>query len=143
MPSVSRCLPARWLWLCAGLVSLSTGVVGLFVPLLPTTVFILMAAACFARSSPRLHGWLLRHPRLGPAIVHWQRHRAIAPRAKRLALVSMAASFSLSLALLPSVGWVYVIVVTIWALLSLWMWRLPEMPEPVGIKVEPASSSGV
>ena len=86
---------------------------------------------------------LLRHPRLGPAIVHWQRHRAIAPRAKRLALVSMAASFSLSLALLPSVAWVYVIVVTIWALLSLWMWRLPEMPEPVGIKVEPASSSGV
>lgn len=89
----------RLFWLFGGLLSLATGIVGIVVPLLPTTPFVLLAAYCFARSSPRLHGWLADHPRFGPAIRDWDRNGAIHPRAKRLAVGMMAATFALSLIL--------------------------------------------
>lgn len=87
----------RWLWLATGLVFLVIGVVGVFLPVLPTTPFLLIAAAAFARSSPRLHGWLLAHPLLGPPIRNWQDHGAISKAAKRLAVGSMAVVFLTSL----------------------------------------------
>ncbi len=75
----------RVLFFLAGLSSLTLGVVGAFLPLLPTVPFLLLAAGCFARSSARVHRWLLGHPRLGPPVRAWQEHGAIAPRAKLLA----------------------------------------------------------
>lgn len=98
----------RLLWLCGGLLSLGTGIVGIVVPLLPTTPFVLLAAYCFARSSPRLHDWLANHPRFGPSIRDWDRNGAIHPRAKRLAVGMMAATFALSL-ILGLKWWVLVI----------------------------------
>lgn len=89
----------RSLWLLIGLTSLALGIAGVVLPLLPTTPFVLLAAYCFARSSPRLHDRLLANRTFGPLIRNWEQHRAIAPRAKRLAVVSMAAVFGLSLAL--------------------------------------------
>ena len=72
-------------WLCVGL-----GAAGVFLPLLPTTPFMLLAAFCFARSSPRFHDWLLGHKRFGPLILNWQRHGSISRRAKASALLAMA-----------------------------------------------------
>lgn len=69
-------------WTCVGL-----GALGLFLPLLPTTPFLLLAAWCFDRSSPRLHGWLLRQPVLGPLLADWRAHGVIRPRAKWLSSV--------------------------------------------------------
>lgn len=89
----------RFLWLAAGLLSLLTGIIGIVLPLLPTTPFVLLAAWCFARSSPRLHDWLATHPRFGPAIRDWDRNGAIHPRAKKLAVGMMAASFVITLGL--------------------------------------------
>jgi hypothetical protein len=89
---------ARAVWLIAGFVSLGLGIVGIALPLLPTTPFVILAAFCFARSSPRLHSWLANHPRFGPAIRDWARSGAIHPKAKRLALGMMAGAFALSLA---------------------------------------------
>ncbi len=89
----------RVLWLAAGLAFTALGIIGAFLPVMPTTVFLLAAAACFARSSPRLHGWLLGHPVFGPPIRNWEDHRAISRPAKRLAVGSMAAVFALSLLL--------------------------------------------
>ena len=74
-----------------GLVSLALGGIGIFVPLLPTTPLVLVAAFCFANSSERLHQWLLDHDVFGPLIDNWRRHRAISRNAKIMSVVSMAA----------------------------------------------------
>lgn len=89
----------RLLWLTLGLVSTGCGIAGIVLPLVPTTPFLLLAAYAFARSSPGLYVWLVRHPRLGPPIRSWRRHRAISRRAKWLAVGSMAAALALTLAL--------------------------------------------
>ncbi len=73
------------------------GLIGLVLPVLPTTPFMLLAAACFAKSSPRLHGWLIHHPVFGPPIRDWQTQGAIRPKAKRMAVLAMGAVFCLSL----------------------------------------------
>lgn len=86
----------RLLWLALGLVFLGTGLVGVVLPVLPTTPFLLLAAGCLAKSSPRLHGWLLGHRTFGPPILAWEAHGAISRGAKRLAVVSMAAVFAAS-----------------------------------------------
>ncbi|MFD1332907.1 YbaN family protein [Methylopila musalis] len=83
---------ARFLWLGAGVVALALGVVGVILPVMPGTVFLILAAACFARGSPRLERWLLAHPTLGPAVVAWRRDGVIPPRAKLLAFAGMAVS---------------------------------------------------
>jgi hypothetical protein len=88
---------ARALWLVGGLVALALGIVGAVLPLLPTTPFVILAAFCFARSSPRLHRWLATHRLFGPMIENWARHGAIPRNAKRLALAMMAGAFALSL----------------------------------------------
>ncbi len=74
------------------------GMIGIILPLLPTVPFLLLAAFCFARSSERLHAWMLEHPRLGPPIQDWQQSGAINPQAKKWATISIAAVFLLSLA---------------------------------------------
>lgn len=89
----------RIVWAVCGVLSVCFGALGVFLPLLPTVPFMLLAAFCFARSSPQLHDWLLRHPVFGPAILDWQQRGAIARRSKIAASVSIAAVFGLSLAL--------------------------------------------
>jgi uncharacterized membrane protein YbaN (DUF454 family) len=80
----------RLLWLISGGLAFGLGLLGAFLPLLPTTPFLLLAAFCFARSSPRLHGWLLQHQWFGPLIVNWQERGAISRRTKRAAYLAMA-----------------------------------------------------
>lgn len=87
----------RGVWLFCGLVALGLGVIGVVLPILPSTPFALLAAMCFAKGSPRLHRWLIGHPVFGPGIRNWQKHGAIAPRAKRIACLSMIAVFIFSL----------------------------------------------
>jgi uncharacterized membrane protein YbaN (DUF454 family) len=72
----------RWAWWLLAYISLGTGIVGIFVPGLPTTVFILIAAYAASRGSDRLHRYLLEHPRFGPMIRNWQTNGAVSRRAK-------------------------------------------------------------
>ena len=87
----------RILWAVCGLLSLGLGLIGVVLPLLPTVPFILLAAFCFARSSERLHHWLLSHRRFGPVIHDWHDRGAINPRVKRVSTATIAAVFALSL----------------------------------------------
>lgn len=89
----------RWVWATAGLISLGLGIIGAFVPLLPTVPLVLLAAFCFARSSERLHAWLLDHPRFGPPIAQWRSRGAISRRGKWAATISVALAFGLSVLL--------------------------------------------
>jgi len=86
----------RLAWLLLGHLSLGLGIIGIFLPLLPTTPFLLLAALAFSRSSPRLARWLHEHPRLGPPINDWRRHGVIGPGAKRLVVAAVALSLGLS-----------------------------------------------
>lgn len=86
---------ARLCWSLLGLLFVALGVIGAFAPLLPTTIFLILAAGCFARSSKRLEGWLLHHPRFGPTLRAWRSERSIPPKAKRAACAGMALGFVL------------------------------------------------
>lgn len=78
-------------WVCVGL-----GIIGAILPLMPTTVFLLIAAWAFAKSSPRCHQWLREHPRFGHMVCCWEEHHAMPAKAKRVAWATLAISWSVT-----------------------------------------------
>ncbi len=94
--SIHRSRVVRWLLWLTGSVALVLGLIGVVLPGLPTTPFILLAAACYAKASPRLHGWLLNHRLLGPMVRDWETHRSLTRRSKTVAQVSMVVMVGLS-----------------------------------------------
>jgi uncharacterized membrane protein YbaN (DUF454 family) len=115
----------RAVFLIAGFVSLGLGALGVFLPLLPTTVFVLVAAYCFARSSERFHTALLRHKHFGPAIQNWQTHRCISRQSKGYAIGLIALSFGVTTALVLESSLFRVLLVALGAALVLYLYRLP------------------
>lgn len=87
----------RFLWSVFGVACVGLGALGIVLPLLPTTPFLLLAAFAFGKSSPRLHHWIVTHPRLGPPLHNWKAHGAIGRRAKAMAISMMGAAFVASL----------------------------------------------
>lgn len=85
---------SRYLYLVLAALSFGIGVVGIFVPLLPTTVFMLVAVWAASRSSPEFAAWLRGHPRFGPAILAWENERAIPRRAKVLTCLLLSVSIA-------------------------------------------------
>lgn len=83
----------RWAVFFFGFASVGAGVIGIFIPGLPTTVFLIMALWAFSKSSERFHDWLWTHPRFGASVRNWYQYRVIPPRAKALAVSVMTASF--------------------------------------------------
>ncbi len=121
----------RSLWMIFGLLAVAAGIAGIVLPLVPTTPFILLAAFCFARSSPRLEAWLLHHRTFGPMIANWRRHGSVEPRAKRLATLFMLASFGLSLALhLPL--WALALQASVLIAVAIFLLTRPNGPTPNG-----------
>lgn len=98
----SEWTPGRVAWAAVGGLAIALGAVGVVLPVLPTTPFVLLAAFAFAKSSPRLARLLEENRVFGPVIADWRKSGAIAPRAKALALVMMAFVLVLSLALSAS-----------------------------------------
>ena len=88
--------PVRFLLISVGLLNVALGVIGIFVPGMPTTVFLLIAGWFFARSSPRLHRWLHQHPRLGPYL-EMARTRSMPLRARILTALAIWAGIGASL----------------------------------------------
>ena len=122
----------RSLFLAAGFVALGLGIAGLVLPVLPTTPFMLLAAACFARSSPRFHQWLLRHRTFGPIVSEWERHRAIPYRTKIWAIVLMSATLAASIAFFVKPLWLKAALAAFGVLMAVWLYRRPSRDQPRG-----------
>lgn len=82
----------RLMWLLVGLLCMFVGALGVVLPLLPTTPFLLVAVFAFARSSARLHAWILAHPKFGPLIDNWHQHGSIDRKSKRVAIIVIIAT---------------------------------------------------
>lgn len=87
----ARVTAVRWFWKAAGLLFVGLAIAGAVLPLLPTTPFVLLAAGCFARGSPRLRVWLHRSRLFGPMLRDWRRHGGVRPRVKLTAVAMVLA----------------------------------------------------
>ncbi|MFT4103236.1 MAG: YbaN family protein [Burkholderiaceae bacterium] len=117
----------RWLrviWMIAGALSLLAGFIGIFLPLLPTAPFVLLAAFCFSRGSRRWEQWILDHPRFGPIVRDWNDRRAVPRRAKQLAITMMTiSSVGMWFVIKPPWNWMPGLCC---AVVAVWLWRLPD-----------------
>ncbi len=95
----------RFILLGFGWIMVAVGIVGIFLPVLPTTPFMILAAALFARSSPRFEQWLLDHPRYGKPLLDWRRQGAISRPAKITSVSLMAVSYGIVLFAGPPMVW--------------------------------------
>ncbi|WP_298825822.1 YbaN family protein [uncultured Piscinibacter sp.] len=123
-PAPSRPFWQRAGWTVAGAVCLALGVAGIFLPLLPTTPFVLLAAFCFSRGSERVEAWLLAHPRFGPMVADWRARRAVPRRAKQLAWAMMAAGSAWAWWVMPE-PWRWLPTLVCLAVAA-WLWQLPD-----------------
>ncbi len=114
----------RSLYLAVGVVAVMLAVAGVVLPVLPTAPFLLLAAACFARSSKRFHDRLLTNRIAGPIIREWVEHRSIRRHVKRWVYVLMTLSFSSSILLMSSV-WHQVMLAVLGVILTWYIWRIP------------------
>lgn len=113
------------LWRAAGAVSVAIGIFNAFVPLLPTTIFLLAGVWAYGKGAPELRAKLLAHPRFGPPLQLWQQRRAIHRDAKWKAIASIAASYAITLAI-AGVHLATVIVGAGLAGLGIYLWTRPE-----------------
>jgi uncharacterized protein len=122
---------ARWLLLALAAVCVLLGVIGIFVPVLPTVPFLILAAWAASRSSPRLHQWLMTHPRFGRPLRDWETHRVVPRYAKWAATVMIALSAVAMLLVVPA-SWRLAVagVIVVMAAVLVWLWKRPEHRPP-------------
>lgn len=119
----------RIVYLFAGFLMLALGIIGIFLPLMPTTIFLILAAWCFARSSPRLERWLLDHKHLGPTVVAWRENGAISRRHKGMAVTGMSVGFALFwIGARPGL-WLWLLVAAFMLACAIYVLTRPEPPE--------------
>ena len=119
----------RYFLIVSGLVSTAVAVIGIFVPILPTVPLLLLAAACFARSSERFHNWLLGHPSLGPMIRDYMDGQGVPLRAKIVAISMIWISISISALFLIPLVWVKVFLIAVGLCVTIYLLRLPMREE--------------
>ena len=122
----SKPLTARDIaWRTLGLVSVSIGLINAVIPLLPTTVFLLIGVWAFGKSAPQWQARMLAHPRYGPTLSHWQNGRQMTAQGKRIATLGISASALFTLAVV-GVSPVSMGVAAGLLALTAWLWRRPE-----------------
>ena len=109
----------------SGIISLILAVLGIILPLLPTVPFVLLAAACFARSSPAFHLWLLRHRYFGPLLADYQSGQGITRSARNRAIAILWASMIASMLIVAKV-WLVLLLISIGSCVTVFLCRLPH-----------------
>ena len=133
----------RWTLRIAGVLSVALGVLGILVPLLPTTPFLLLAAGCFVRSSPKLYAWLMNHKWFGSYIRHYRVYKAIPLRAKIVVLALLWGTIGYAAIGVAKVWWLRTLLVAIAAAVTAHVLRLKTLtPEMVDqSQAEPRTDS--
>ena len=119
----------RWLWVALAALSFAVGFLGLFLPLLPTTEFMLAAVYCASRGSPRFEAWIRSRRYVGPLLENWERERAIPRRAKFVAVGMIGASMVMILLHLGE-GWLRWAIVALLVAVAAWLITRPEPSAP-------------
>lgn len=118
----------RILYLLLGWFSLISGIIGIFLPLLPTTPFVLLAAWCFSKSSKRFHTWLLNHKFFGPIVHDWQSSDGIPRRARNRAIIFMWIGMTISM-IVVSRFWATIGLILIGLCVTTYLLRMPVRTE--------------
>ena len=113
----------------AGLLFTGLAIAGVFLPLVPATPFLLVAVACFAKSSPRLHRWILSNRAVGPYLEEWRTHRTVPVAAKRKAYLVVILGFTASFLLVPA-PWMRVVVLVFACAVTIVIAWLPTSRPP-------------
>jgi len=120
----------RWFLIACGWIAIAGGVIGIFLPLVPTVPFLLLAVACFARSSERFHTWLVEHNHLGPLLRDYLNGAGIPFRAKTIAIGMIWVSFTSSTVLFARAFWLKALLIGMAAAITLYLLYLPTAPDP-------------
>ena len=125
----------HFLWVRLAFAALGTlflllGIIGIFTPILPTTPFLLLATACYARSSRRFYNWLMNHPAFGPLIIEWRTYRSIPWRIKLVAVAMMTLTFGSSIIFLIRDGWLQLALAVFGVTMVIWLYRIPSRDRP-------------
>lgn len=103
---MTKATARKWFFMTAGILAVGLAIIGIFIPVLPTTPFLLLAAGLFMRSSERLYAWLIHHPWFGEYIRHYREHRAVTLQAKVTALVLLWTVIGATIAFAVTLWWV-------------------------------------
>ncbi|MDO8810952.1 MAG: YbaN family protein [Gallionella sp.] len=116
----------RFAFAALGTLFFLLGIAGVFMPLLPTTPFLLLATACYARSSRRFYNWLMNHPAFGPLIVEWRAYRSIPRKIKLAAVITMILTFGSSILFLVHDGRLQLALAVFGLTMAIWLYRIPS-----------------
>jgi uncharacterized protein len=120
----------RALFWTAGTLCVALGLLGLVLPVLPTTPFMLVAAACYARASEPFYRWLLNHRTFGATVREWRRYRSIKWRTKLWAVFLMSATLAVSIVFFVRPTWLQAVLAVWGVVLAIWLYRIPSRDRP-------------
>ncbi|MEZ4754750.1 MAG: YbaN family protein [Bdellovibrionota bacterium] len=119
----------RVLLFTIGSISFALGIIGIFLPVLPTTCFMILASFCFARSSERFHSFIHRQPGIGPVVREWEANGTIRRKAKVSATIGMMLMVSYPIFFLNLALWIKASILGVIAAVLVFIWNCPEKPK--------------
>ena len=139
---MNKAILRKWFLIIAGFLALVLGILGLFIPLLPTTPFLLLAATCFFRSSGRLYTWLIHHKWFGDYIRHYREHKAITLHAKVVTLVLLWSVIGYTTFGIVNTWWVRILLGVVAAGVSIHILHLKTLTQEMLVKLKSTPETG-
>ena len=130
----------RFLWKILGFLSLGMAYVGLITPGIPYSIFVVFAAYCFAKGSPKMHAWLYNHKLFGPFLTNWNTKRVFPTKMKYFMLAMMSTSLIIMSITVPVKGVVYTGIFMF--VVAVWAWRFPGSVEEHDKRIEEGRKIG-